>query len=108
MELMDKILSNKNMYFQDSVGNYILQGDLVRMLHFSTSKKKYYMYKTVLGYVQNDRDVPIKVEFKHFDTDGTFRLPPSEIEENMVIVNRLKFHNDYRLDELKRSKTLRD
>lgn len=105
--MFEQIQKNKNKYFQDSVGNYVLAGDLVRMLHFSTSKKKYYMYKRVLGYLEKDGFTTF-IELEHLDTSGKFRAKPSELVESYVIVQRAKFHNDYRIDDLKRNKKLRD
>ena len=98
---------NKDDYFLDSVGNVLLEGDLVRMRHFSTNKKKYYMYKTVTNYVIAQSGLK-KLMFKCYTGKGVFGVKKGEYTREVVVVQRAKFHNNPSVDELKRNPSMRD
>jgi len=90
----------------DSVGNEVLTGDIVRMFHYQTGRKKYYMYKRVRDFEQIGQT--FYVVFDHLNDNGQFRRLAHKQYNDIVIVQRAKFHNNPRLDELKRNPKMKD
>jgi len=89
----------------DSVGNEYRVGAIVRMKHFDTNRKKYYMYKQVFS-IDNEKG---RVGFSHLPASEKefrlhFYLGDTELRRDTVIVEC--YYEDYR--ELKRNRAMRD
>lgn len=93
---------------EDSVGNVICTGSIVRMFHFATTKRKYFFYKQYLGLNKFNR-----AEFRHLDNDcvdmkQTFDLAldsPTLSKETVVVSCTCPYHI---YNDLKRNPKLRD
>jgi len=89
----------------DSVGNEYINGAIVKVKHFETARKKYYMYKQVCT-IHEEKGF---VEFYHLPFSpcktkkiGDFRLNAQELKSRTLIVEA--HYKDYR--ELRRNKDM--
>lgn len=111
-------MNTKTLKIVDRAGNQLLEGDILRWFHFVGARsKKHYMYKKA-GAING-----VSTRIDHLDqgpeVDRYFTLH-SQVEEAVIkdeevmmitdalIVQRMKFHNDRKLDDLKRCKDFRD
>lgn len=90
----------------DSVGNEFIDGAIVRMVHFSTNRKKYYMYKQVAFILHEERRVaflhlPINVSMN--SRACNFILNETELSYCVIVSAN---YTDRR--ELKRNPKIRD
>lgn len=88
----------------DSAGNEYLEGAIVRMYHFATRRKKYYMYKQVSKVDLKNR----VVYFNHLPIadkkEEPFNMKEGFLKKHTLIVQM--YYDDMR--ELRRNKYLSD
>lgn len=97
--------------FLDSCGNEILTGDLIRMDHFRSGNKQYYVYKFAGEYGEYPNG-NLYLEMYHIKYKQTFTNVDFVILESdkyeVLVISRHKFHNDPKLDYPKRTKNMDD
>lgn len=104
------IIFNTEDCFKDAVGNVILPNDLIRMKHFRTKGKRYFMYKQAVKYKASKDRKTKSLYFRHYDGEGGFHVMSNDMKilNDMVVVQRGSFYNNPKIDELKRSRVIRD
>ncbi|MCT4252091.1 hypothetical protein HZP37_13430 [Elizabethkingia anophelis] len=68
---MDLEGRKSNVYF-DNTGKQILEGDLLKVFHFRTKRKIYYMYHVAV--IEEAKDFPVLALRSHYNIKPHYRL----------------------------------
>jgi len=94
-----------NEYYYDSCGNKLLDGDIVRMYHFTGARnRKHYMYKRFTGYCKSPTGEIYGTWESLGNKSHNFVEYDNNFKEIIVVVQRA----EYRGENLRRSKKWRD